>query len=39
MGHMASLRAKLSQLLAGVLGRRIEFKRAVEVRIGTATVA
>jgi hypothetical protein len=38
MGHMASLRAKLSQLLAGVLGRRIEVKRAAEVRIGTAAV-
>jgi hypothetical protein len=37
--HMASLRAKLSQLLAGVLGRRIEFKRAAEVRGGTAAVA
>jgi hypothetical protein len=29
----------LTQLLAGALGRRIEFKRAAEVRIGTAAVA
>jgi hypothetical protein len=39
MGHMASSPAKLSQLLAGVLDGRIEFKCAAEVRIGTAAVA